>query len=237
MATTAEADEPRESFVRRWLDPADRLAEAIYGLLILMTFTMAFQATTQGEAMVSIGTTLEVRGTVLAAIGCAVAWGLIDGVMYIVTSIVERGDEVRIARAVQAAPDDETAIRLVAAELDGRLLRIASESERRTFYERVCERARQAEVRAITVTREDLMGALATVLVAITVIMPAVAPFLFLPNNPLLALRLSNLIAILMLFGIGWRWAREVGARPLFAGSALALLGVVMMMVAIPLGG
>lgn len=237
MATTARAGEPRESFVQRWLDPADRLAEAIYGLLILMTFTMAFQATTSGEAVVPIGDSVEVRGTLLAAIGCAVAWGLIDGVMYIVTSIVERGEQMRVVRTVQQAPSDEAAINLVAAELDDRLAPLAPEAERRVFYKHVCDRARQVTVRPITIEREDLMGALATVLVAIVAILPAVVPFLFVADNPLLALRLSNGIAILMLFGIGWRWAREVGARPLLAGATLALLGVVMVVVAIPLGG
>jgi VIT1/CCC1 family predicted Fe2+/Mn2+ transporter len=46
------------------------------------------------------------------------------------------------------------------------------------------------------------------VLVAIEVSLPAVAPFIFLPDAPLLALRVSNGIAILMLFLIGWRWTR-----------------------------
>lgn len=236
MSTTVSTG-GRESFVRRWLAPADRLAEAIYGLLILMTFTMAFQATTNGEAVVPVLDTLEVRGTIVAALGCAVAWGLIDGVMYLVTCIVERGERVRVARAVQGAASADEAIGLIAAELDGRLAPLASPDERRALYERISERARGMPLTPISLEREDLYGALATVLVAIVVTLPAVAPFIFLADAPLLALRVSNGVAILMLFLIGWRWAREVGARPVITGAALALLGVLMVVVAIPLGG
>jgi hypothetical protein len=229
--------EARESFVRRWLAPADRLAEAIYGLLILMTFTMAFQATTNGEAVVPVLATLEVRGTIVAAIGCAVAWALIDGVMYLVTCLVERGERVRVARAVQRAPSADAAIGLIAAELDGNLAPLASADERRALYERIYERARDMSLTPLALERGDLYGALATVLVAIVVTLPAVAPFFILADAPLLALRVSNGIAILMLFLIGWSWAREVGARSIATGAALALLGVLMVVVAIPLGG
>lgn len=228
---------PRESFIRRWLAPADRLAEAIYGLLILMTFTMAFQATTNGEARVPVFDTVELQGTLVAALGCAVAWGLIDGVMYIVGSLVERGERVRVARSVQGAPNPDAAISLIADALDGRLAPLASSDERRVLYVRIYERARQMPQTPISVESEDLYGALATVLVAILVTLPAVAPFLFLATTPLLALRVSNGIAILMLFLIGWGWAREVGARPIATGTSLALLGVFMVVVAIPLGG
>lgn len=125
MGAAGSADTAQGSFVRRWLAPADRLAEAIYGLLILMTFTMAFQATTNGETVVPVLDTLAVRGTLLAAIGCAVAWGLIDGVMYLVTSLVERGERVRVARAVQGTPSAEAAIVMIAASLDARLAPLA----------------------------------------------------------------------------------------------------------------
>lgn len=233
----AELRARRTGFVQRWLDPVDRLAEGIYGVLILMTFTMAFQATTGGETVVPVGESLAVRGTLLAAIGCTIAWGLIDGVMYIFTSVVERAERVRLVRQVQAAPSTDAAIATIGEALDEQLAPVITEEERRQLYGRVYERVLGLHPATIKTLPEDYYGAIATVLVAIVATLPAVIPFLFFADDPWLALRVSNVIAIGMLFLFGYRWARYVGARPVRVGMALALIGVAMVAVAIPLGG
>lgn len=66
-------------FISRYLNPIDSLAEIIYSLLIVMTFTMAFRAfdaNTAPDAAAAEGVT----PLFIAAIGCTIAWGLIAGV-------------------------------------------------------------------------------------------------------------------------------------------------------------
>ena len=65
---------------------------------------------------------------------------------------------------------------------------------------------------------------------------PAALPFLIL-DNPYLALRVSNAFLLVCLFVIGFFWGRHVGARPLLAGTLIASIGVMLVLIAIPLGG
>ena len=66
----------------RVLDPIERVSEVIFGVLMAMTFIGALSVATGGRD--------EVRTAMIAALGCNVAWGLADGVMYIVAILTER---------------------------------------------------------------------------------------------------------------------------------------------------
>ena len=69
----------------RVLDPFDRVSEVIFGVLMAMTFIGAMNVATAGRE--------EVRTIMIAALGCNVAWGLTDAVMYLVGIITERTRE------------------------------------------------------------------------------------------------------------------------------------------------
>src|SRR3954470_3338641 len=97
-ATSAEKPVKTEGFFTRYLDPVDRLAEVIYGVLIIMTFTMGFLGLDASTLPKGQGAAEAVHRLFLAAIGWAVAWGLIDGVMYVLTSLFERADRQRVRR-------------------------------------------------------------------------------------------------------------------------------------------
>ncbi len=66
----------------RVLDPIDRVSEVIFGVLMAMTFIGAMNVATAGRQ--------EVRSAMIAALGCNVAWGLTDAVMYMVAVLTER---------------------------------------------------------------------------------------------------------------------------------------------------
>jgi VIT1/CCC1 family predicted Fe2+/Mn2+ transporter len=70
-------DEPQ-----RVLDPIQRVQEVIFGVLMAMTFIGAMNAATAGRE--------EVRTVMKTALGCNLAWGLADAVMYLVSVITER---------------------------------------------------------------------------------------------------------------------------------------------------
>jgi VIT1/CCC1 family predicted Fe2+/Mn2+ transporter len=81
-----------------------------------------------------------------------------------------------------------------------------------------------------------LMGAVAVFSLVVMTALPAAAPFLLI-DDPWLALRLSNLLLTILLFIVGYRWARHTNANPWLAGLAVTALGVVLVAIAIPLGG
>src|SRR5262245_54795772 len=88
------------------LDPVERVSEMCFGLFMALTFVGAVSAATAGPD--------AARTMFGAALGCNLAWGLVDAVMYLVRTITNRGKRFTMAHAVRAAPD---------AAAGGRILR------------------------------------------------------------------------------------------------------------------
>jgi len=57
----------------------------------------------------------------LAAIGCNLAWGIIDAVMYIMNCITVRSGKVRLVEAVQQSSDEQAALTLIQNEIEPEL--------------------------------------------------------------------------------------------------------------------
>jgi VIT1/CCC1 family predicted Fe2+/Mn2+ transporter len=225
----------KESFFARYLDPVDRLAEVIYGVLIVMTFTLSFRSIDY-HTFPQAAASEMVRRLFMAAIGCVIAWGIIDAVMYILTSIFERADDERVVRTVHEAESEDAAVNILDDALDDRLLDMLTEDERNRLYRGLYTRYSTQALRPVGIERDDVYGALAIFALAVVATLPVALPFLI-SSTPQVAMRLSNLIAIAMLFLVGFRWAKFVYANPWKMGGLLALIGVGIVLIAIPLGG
>lgn len=236
MSQPHKPSTPRQGLLARFLDPIDRLTEAIYSVLIVMTFTMAYRAIDANAASAEPVSQL-VTSLAIAAFGCAVAWGLIDGAMYVLLSMLQRGETNRLLRVVKAAPTEQAAIDAIAGQLDDSLEPIMTDDERREIYQQAYVRLRDNEAKDVGFDRDEFLGALGVMIIAILAALPLVIPLLLFRDDANLALRASNLMAIVMLFLFGFQWAKYAGSRPIKVGLALAGLGVAMVFVAIPLGG
>ena len=71
--------------MKRVLDPVERVSEIIFGVLMAMTFIGALSVAESGSQ--------DVRTAMIAALGCNLAWGLTDAVMYVVATLTERTRE------------------------------------------------------------------------------------------------------------------------------------------------
>ncbi|QJR13645.1 hypothetical protein [Usitatibacter palustris] len=78
------------------LDPIERVSEMCFGLFMALTFVGAVSVATGGRD--------EGRMMLAAALGCNLAWGLVDAVMYLVRTITNRGRERNLAIAAHDAP-------------------------------------------------------------------------------------------------------------------------------------
>src|SRR6478672_8180489 len=93
-------------FVPRYLDPASRLGEILFGLIMVLTVTLtAGLVVDEGRKGV-----IELLA---AAIGCNVAWGFIDSVMYLMSCVTVRSEKAKLVTAVQHAPDAGAALSLI----------------------------------------------------------------------------------------------------------------------------
>jgi VIT1/CCC1 family predicted Fe2+/Mn2+ transporter len=227
---------PASSPLDRLLDPIDRLSETIFSVLILLTFTLAFRIFKLGDPPAPIPAGY-VNELLVAAMGATLAWGLIDGVMYALMELLQRGERHRILAQLQAAATEQERAAVVADELDHILEPIADEAEREALYRSVAAHLRHGEPRPVGFKREDFVGALGCVLVSVVAVLPSLVPFLVLRHDPALAIRVSNVVSFGVLFWAGYSWGTYTGASPWRTGLLLVAFAALMVAVAIPLGG
>lgn len=206
------------------LNPVERHSEIIFGLIMALSFTCTLSVAESGEA--------EVRTLLWAALGCNLAWGIVDAVMYLLTTLLERGRELALHRAIQAAPTTDAASRIIVQALP--------ETAASALTAEDLERLRRAFVAKPLparprLTGRDVRGALGVLLLVFTSTIPVALPFVLV--EPARALRASNGVAILMLFAAGWSLGRYAGFRPLRSALVMVAGGTLCVAVTIALGG
>lgn len=224
MAARMEAI-PAQGGRSRLLDPVDRISEILFGLIMAVTFVGSLSVATAG--------TEEVRAVTAAALGCNLAWGLVDAVMYVIRNLTERTRKRRLAqRIIQAGP--EAARSMIAAELPSGIADITGADE----LEAMRQRLHMAQIgTSPLLTGRDLLEALGVFLVVVLATFPLVVPFLVFDNIPM-AMHVSRGVAFGMLFFAGYGLGRHAGhPHPLRLGAAMAVFGALLIVVVIALGG
>jgi VIT1/CCC1 family predicted Fe2+/Mn2+ transporter len=158
-------------------------------------------------------------------------------VLYLMARKFDRSRNLRIGRAIASAADEAAALAAIRGELDPYLASVTQVKERERLYRSIRNTLAQKRLPTHTsLVRDDLMGAIETFCLVFATALPAVLPLLVI-DHPWLALRLSNLLVVGLLFIVGYHWAKYVDANPWSAGLGLLSLGLAMVAVAIPLGG
>jgi hypothetical protein len=221
----------RSSLMHRYLDPASSLGEILFGLIMTLTFTLGAGIIIEDEGREGA------RQLLIAVIGCNIAWGVIDAALYIVTELFNRSRRLRLAQTIRSTPDEGAAMTVVAGELDELLENVTSAAEREALYRQIAANLRSRDVPPISINKADYLGAFTSFCLVVITSAPAAIPFLLI-DNAHLALRVSNAILLATLFVTGYWWARyHTLGRPWRVGLALLIGGVVLVVVAIALGG
>jgi hypothetical protein len=211
---------------RALLDPIDRISEVLFGLIMVLTSTMTLSVATAGRA--------EISTMFMGALGCNLAWGIIDAALDLMGCLNERGRHLLMLRAVRRAESPDEARRLMADELPEALASVLSESEADSLRKKLLQLPEPPSGPGLT--KDDALRALAICLWVFVSTFPVVVPFLFIADiQP--ALRVSNAIAIAMLFVCGYAFARGTGLRAWLTGLLMVAIGCAMVGVAIALGG
>lgn len=210
---------------RRVLEPIERISEGLFGLIMVLTFTGSLSVAEIGRD--------DVRAMLVAALGCNFAWGIIDAVMYLMAGLAERARELRVVRAVRAAADARQVQAALANVVPG-LAALLQPAELEALQQRARELP-EPPARA-RLGSSDWRGGLGVFLVVFLITLPVALPFVFVAT-PGPALRLSNLVAIVLLFALGCAYGRTVGRRPLPMGIAMVVFGVAIVAMTMALGG
>jgi len=208
------------------LDPIDRVSEIIFGLIMALTFTGTISAATAGRE--------EVRTMMFAALGCNLAWGMVDAVMYLIRTLTERARNLTLLHRVRGSANPHDAHVIIAQELPGRLGTSISTDSLEDMRQRLAALP-EPPVRA-RLGRDDFAGSVGVFLLVVLATFPVVIPFIFIQETAL-AMRVSNAVALVILFAAGHALGRHAGGSPWRTGLAMIAIGVALVVATIALGG
>jgi len=208
------------------LDPTDRFSEVVFGVVMAMTFTGTVSVANAGDQ--------DVRQLLYAAVGCNLAWGIVDAVMYVITSLADRGWAHRLVRAIGEARDGDTGRRIVAENLPGGLAEALPASVLEGIRTALASGGQDAP--RPRVTRGDLAGALGVFSLVVLGTLPVTLPFAFF-SDVALALRASQGIGLTMLFLNGFALGHYAGFGAWRSGFAMLAIGSGLVGLVIALGG
>ena len=209
----------------RILEPMDRISEILFGLIMALTFTLTLGVVTADH--------IQVRTMLLAALGCNLAWGIIDASVFLMARFNQRGRNAMQLRAVRTAADIADAHRIIADALPPALASVLPPDQLELMRQRLLQLPEPGRPR---LTKRDGRGAIGICLLSFLSTFPIVIPFI-LVGDARLALRLSNAVAIGMLFVCGYALGRCAGFRPWATGLLMVAGGLALVGVAVALGG
>jgi len=200
--------------------------ELLFGLLMALSFTGALSVAEAGRE--------DLRDMFIAALGCNLAWGFVDGFMYLIRTVVDRGRSMTLMRSVREAADAQAGRAVVEGSLSRVAAGLVSPAEIEAIRGRIV--ALPSVPARAGLNGSDLLAALAIFVLVVLATFPVVLPFAFMQDVGA-AKNTSRIVAVVMLFLGGLALGRYAGYGSWRAGLAMTALGVVMVGVIKVLGG
>jgi hypothetical protein len=208
------------------LNPVDRIAEVLFGLIMVLTFTGAISASTDARE--------DVRELLWAALGCNVAWGLVDAIMYLMNVAIERGHSLKVIKTIHASKDPNEAGEVLKDEIQPVIAGLMTRQELNELSSRIKKLPEPAKKNLITGT--DIWAGVQIFFLVFLCTFPVAIPFGIFDELGF-AMRASNGIALLLLFIGGFILAKYAGFRPVLTAVVYTLIGVALVALTMALGG
>ena len=186
-----------------------------------------------GSLSVATADRNEVRGMLIGALGCNIAWGLVDAVMFLLAALAERGRNLAMFKELRTASDPARARALILEALPPLVASTMQPQDVDLIRSRLTGLPEPAK---FSLTLADLRMALGVFLLVFLATLPVALPFAFI-HDAHRALRLSNGIALAMLFLGGYYLGGHAGRHPWRTGLLMLAIGVVLVWATIALGG
>ena len=214
-----------EASSRRVLSPEERVSEVLFGLIMVITFTGSLSIAEAGRD--------DVRTMIIGAVGCNVAWGIIDSVFYLLGCLAERSRSALTLRALRGATNSAAAQQILVEALPPLVASVLEPSELESLQQRL---RTLPQTDSAGLTRSDAAGALGVFLLVFVTTFPVTIPFIFV-HEISVAMRISNAIAVSMLLVAGAVYGRAIGRSAWAFSVGMAGLGGVLVALTIALGG
>lgn len=220
----ANITEPKHK--KGFLDPVERISEILFGLIMALTFTCTLSVAESNKE--------DIRTMLISAIGCNIAWGVVDAVMYILSLLAYRGHGARILRFIASSNNPERSRVHISDALPPVVSSVLSEQQLEDI--RIKLETLPEQRMKVSLVWSDFKTAFGIFLLVFLSTLPVALPFMFI-HEPQLALRISNLVAIVLMFFCGWFLAGFGGYNKWLMATGLTLLGTVLVGLTILLGG
>jgi VIT1/CCC1 family predicted Fe2+/Mn2+ transporter len=208
------------------LNPVDRIAEILFGLIMVLTFTGAISASTDTRG--------DVRELLWAALGCNIAWGFVDAIMYLMDVALERGHSIKLFRQIQNTNNKNELHKILRNEIQPTLAHLITNEELDTLNLRLKKLPEPSK--KILITPSDLVSGLQIFLLVFICTFPVAIPFGFF-DDLAVAIRVSNCVALLLLFAGGFILAGYAGFKRGITALLYTLIGVLLVVLTMALGG
>ena len=211
---------------RHVLDPIDRVSEVLFGLIMVLTFTGSLSVAEAGRD--------DVRAMLIGALGCNLAWGIIDAILYLMGCLADKGSALVTFRAVRAAGSPADGRRQLVKALPPALAGALDDDDLEKMRLRLDKMPEPSAPPWLS--RDDWRGALGVFLLVVLSTFPVVIPFIVM-SGAMPALRVSNAIAIVLLAMTGYAFGRITGRRPIRMAVSMVVLGAALVAMTMALGG
>jgi VIT1/CCC1 family predicted Fe2+/Mn2+ transporter len=211
---------------KRVLEPVERIAEVLFGLIMVLTFTGTLSVATSGDE--------DVQEMLIGALGCNIAWGIIDGLLYLMAALAEKGRNLTAYRSVVAASSPAKAREAIADAMPPVVASLLQTAELDAIHARLKKLPDPPKYARLS--GDDWRGGLGVFLFVFVATLPVTVPFMFM-DDAMRAMRWSNGIAVTMLFGAGFAYGRLIGRAQWFVGISMIVLGLAIVALTIRLGG
>ena len=208
------------------LEPMESIAEILFGVIMTLTFTCTLAVETADR--------LQVRTMLIGALGCNLAWGIIDAGVYLITRINTESRKVAAVRAIREAADGRAARQILANSFNPALASALSNEQLESMRQNL--RQMPEPLQRPKLTKRDWLGAGGLCLLCFVSTLPIALPFIFV-SDARLALRISNAVAVALLALCGYAFGYRSGIPPWVTALVMVAFGAAMVGVAIALGG
>src|SRR2546423_928811 len=149
---------------KRVLEPIDRVSEVLFGLIMVLAFTGSLSVAEAGRS--------EVRTMLIGALGCNLAWGIIDAVLYLMGNLAEKGKGLLTFRAVRKTTDPKEAQRVIADALPSVVASVLEPVELESLYQRLKQLPQPPDHARLR--KDDWLGAVGVFFLGVLLTFPLV---------------------------------------------------------------
>ena len=153
---------------------------------------------------------------------------------YIVSTIMQRSRNRTILNSVLTTSDADKARKYISDSLPPPIASVLEAAELEQIRNKLANLP--GSTLQVRLTTRDLKRSLMIFFLMFISTFPIVIPFIFIRDTQL-ALRISNMIAIVLMFLCGWSLAKYVGSNKWLMSFGLTLVGIVLVLITIALGG